>query len=223
MAALRSGKIHRSVTRRHIGDMNIPVGGTDLPFEPLLYEIEIPAGGGDEVAVFADPRNSAVVENDATLITHEGVTHAPRRQIGKAMCVHFIEQLPAVSSPNVELAERTHINQPGRFADGAVFKQDTFFLARGQVVGVVAWPLPVTHVQPHDAQILVRVMHGGASQWMMLRPRQRTEAHSRIRRTRSGHPRLADRAASLAGTNSDRRQLAHASLAGTHRRSRVAF
>src|SRR6516165_9139622 len=115
-ASLRPGQVD-CCQSRHVGEVDVPPGPDEPPFQPLLNKVEVARGGGDEVSVVCYARNSAVVEHDAGFIAKNRITHAARPQVRETITVNPIEEHSTVAALKVELAQRPHVNQPDAFAD----------------------------------------------------------------------------------------------------------
>src|SRR5262249_28935876 len=154
----------------------------EVPIQPLMDEIQIPAGRGYKIPVFAQARDRTVVKNNAALIAHQGIAHAPRLQVGETMGVNLVEQFSAIGSADIKLAQRTDVNHTYCFANSAVFPRNAICLAGVSSSLIIPWTLPVSHVHPYGTVFVVRVVHRGTPDGMMLRARQCSQSYSRIRR-----------------------------------------
>ena len=75
IAALRSGQVHRAITRCHVADVHVPILADQIPFQPLMNEIEVAAGGGDEVAILCQSRDRAIIQDDSAFVAHQRIAH----------------------------------------------------------------------------------------------------------------------------------------------------
>ena len=195
--------------------MDTPVGGDEPPFEPLLHELDVAGGRGDEETVGGEAGDRAVVQDDARVVADDGVAGRADAQVGEPIGVDLVEQLGSVRAVHLQLAERAQVNDADALPDRPILRLDGLLLGVG--CAVVEGALPVAHVHPDAAQLVVLVVHRRPLDGVVAGTGECAERHRRRRGAGGRSAGLADGFAGALGADGDRGELAHLALARPHR------
>ena len=98
--------------------------------------------------------NDAVIDDRASLIEQQTVTRHSDPEIGIAACIGTIEEGTGVRSVDLDLAQRSYVDEPDAATHGGHFARDAS-LARFAFPCVVLGPTPVSCQHPHGAGLAV--------------------------------------------------------------------
>ena len=81
--------------------MYVPIFADQLPLQPLLNEIKVPARRSNKVAGLRQARDRAIIQDDSTLIAHQRVADLVDAQLRKSMRVDEVEQLARIPAAHI--------------------------------------------------------------------------------------------------------------------------
>ena len=214
LARARTGEIDGREPLRDVGEVHAQAPVGQPPGEPLVHGARAARGGGHVEAVVVEPADRAVVHDPAGVAGHHAVADAAGLQVREAVGVEPVEELAGVRPAHDQLAERGHVDQAG----GLVHRQRL-----GARVAVVVGAPPVARPQDVRAQLAVTGVHRRALGGLEGASGQRAHRHRVPGRPGGGGAHLGQALPGLLGHQPHRGQLAHAALAGPHRRGGVAL
>src|SRR5216684_3013893 len=101
--------------------MNTPILSRCPPLHPLFDEIDVAGRGCQIVVIIRKAGDSSIVQDRAAVVAHHTITSPPDSQLGKPMCVDFVEECWGILASHNQLAECAYINQTSMVADSVVF------------------------------------------------------------------------------------------------------
>ena len=177
------------------------------PLDPLLDQLDVARRGRYVVAVFGQPRHGAVVHDHAVVGTYDAIANAPHPKVREAVCVYLVQQRRGVSTLDIELSQRAHVDDADPLAD-----RQALVLRRA----VAVCPLPRRHVDYLSAELEMLLVQRSAFDRYMGRPCEGVQGDRLNGRSRGGRAYLVYAASRPFGCNTAERLRAHLALARAH-------